>query len=162
MILEKKEDIVKLAKYIHSNIDLVKTSDIQLYDLIKIINGGNIKLSLLFSKYNKNTYKMYSDMFTERKLKGTVRSKDEFGEPDYWENANQYAIEMMMKYPDKITSSIYSIIRKYSLFQDYHSIEKLDSIIKKSGFNGAYVFEKKITNIQVYVQDNIKIVKQLK
>ena len=160
--IRKKEDIIKLAKYIHSNIDLVKTSGIQLDDLIKIINGGNIKLSSLFSKYNRNTYKMYSDMFTERKLKGTIRSKDDFREPyDYWENANQYAIEMMMEYPDKITSSLYEISRKYSLYQDYHSIEKLDSVIKKSDFDGAYVFEKKIPNIQVYDVDNIEIVKQL-
>lgn len=115
------------------------------------------RLSYIFSKIEPK-FKDYCDEFVERNLKGSVRANDEFGEPiDFWETPEQYATEMLYKYPTKNINLIISI-NKRILYRDYYSIETNDSWIGKLGFDGAYIYEGGERNIQVYNSDNINII----
>jgi len=118
---------------------------------------GKSNLSSLFSKIEPK-FKDYCEEFNRRKIKGTVRAKDEFGEPiDFWETPEQYAIELLHKYPTKNINLI-KTINKRMLYRDYYSIETNDAWINKLGFDGAYIYEGGTKNIQIYNSDSIKII----
>jgi ribosomal protein S18 acetylase RimI-like enzyme len=102
----------------------------------------------------------------ERKYKTEIKKQsksykikpvyDEFG--DFLENMSPESqlFEDFSNFRDKNNelnrayNLLEDISRRHKLFKDYVSIERNGNIIKNAGFKGAYVFESKIQNIQLY------------
>ena len=154
---DNKEHREKYSNSIYIDYDLSKLNLAQ-DDVYKLL-FEHVDYKTLYSKAEPEKYKKEYDCFFKNKLKGKVRARDEFNEPiDYWKTPDQYAIEMLNKYPTKKIDIIEHLIRAKRLFKDYLSIEKNDSTISKLGFEGAYIWEGGAKNIQVYNPDNIRII----